>query len=355
MQAPNPFTVHGRITATERFVGRWRELSVVFDRLETGRPVLIGGVPGIGKSSLLTHIAQSAAVNLERPDLVTFYIDMGKLASDAELYELLARAIHSRGSTLAALEVALLQIEEPLLLCLDRCEVAVAAGWGAAVLDQLARLSRRSIAPPISSIPNFAGAPPFTPAELPGDHMLLLVGVLSGTAELEEPFVRLSLGGFAPAEVRLLTDAYLDHTGVYFSPDDLRELSTLSLNHPAYLQRAAYHLYITRSGQQDYDWRTAYMNEAQDRPVPGAPLPPEVFSGEVRQFSWSSFEGDYRSRQRYSEPPQIDDLGDLLRLLVPAIGGLVVWQAAANPLLGGLVAVLLGAALWLYSRVRRTT
>ncbi len=354
MQAPNPFTARGRIIEPERFVGRWRELSVVFDRLDTGRAVLIGGVPGIGKSSLLTHIAQSATVNLERPDLVTFYVDMGTLASDAALYELLARAIHSRGTTVTALEVALLQIEEPLLLCLDRCEVAVAAGWGTAVLDELARLSRRSIAQPATTIPNVPGAPLCTPAELPGEPMLLLVGVLSGTAELTEPFVRLSLGGFAPAEVRLLTDAYLDDTGVRFSPDDLRELSALSLNHPAYLQRAAYHLYIARSSQPTYDWRTAYMDEAQDRPVPGAPLPPGVFSGEVQQFSWSSFEGDYSGSRERIEAPQIGDLGDLLRLLVPAIGGLLAWQVAGNLLIGLLVAVLLGGVFWLASRLRGT-
>ncbi len=352
----NPFTERGRIAATERFIGRWRELSVVFDRLEQGRPVLISGAAGIGKSSLLTHIAQSAAVNLERPDLYTCYLDLAPLASAEELYETLARAVGSRAHSVGALEIALLQNDAPLLLCLDRCEVAVAAGWGAAVLDELARLSLRSAAHPTTSpIPAIDGVP-FVPALPPTDLMLLLVGVLAGSAEatpLNAPFVRISLGGFAPAEVRLLTDAYLDASGVRFTADDLRELSNLSLNHPAYLQRAAYHLFIARNGNPAYDWRAAYLAEAAERPITGAPLPPGVFVGEPPVFSWSSFAGEYGGQRPRIEVPQTGDLADLGRLLVPAIGGLLAWQVAGNLWLGGLVAGLIALGVWLLSRSSR--
>ncbi|NJL04691.1 MAG: ATP-binding protein [Chloroflexaceae bacterium] len=350
----NPFTERGRITATERFIGRWRELSVVFDRLEQGRPVLIDGAAGIGKSSLLTHIAQSAAVNLERPDLSTCYLDLASLESAEELYETLARAVGSRAHSVGALEIALLQNDGPLLLCLDRCEVAVAAGWGAAVLDELARLSLRSAAPPTARpIPALDGVP-LVPALPTAD--LLLVGVLAGRAAatpLNAPFARISLGGFAPTEVRLLTDAYLDPSGVRFTAADLRELSNLSLNHPAYLQRAAYHLFIARNGNPAYDWRAAYLAEAAERPISGAPLPPGVFIGEPPVFSWSSFAGEYGGQQPRIEVPQLGDLADLGRLLGPAIGGLLAWQVAGNLWLGGLVAGLLALGVWLLSRSSR--
>ncbi len=71
-----PLHQRGRITAPEQFAGRWAELSLIFERLEAGRPVLVSGVPGIGKSSLLTHIVQSAAVNLEQPEMRAFYLDL---------------------------------------------------------------------------------------------------------------------------------------------------------------------------------------------------------------------------------------------------------------------------------------
>lgn len=241
----------------------------------------------------------------------------------------------------------------PLLLCLDRCEVAVAAGWGAAVLDELARLSLRSAAqPPASPIPSIDGVP-FVPA-LPADElMLLLVGVLAGSAAatpLNAPFARISLGGFASTEVRLLTEAYLDASGVRFSADDLRELSNLSLNHPAYLQRAAYHLFIARNGNPAYDWRAAYLAEAAERPIVGAPLPPGVFVGEPPVFSWSSFAGEYSGQRPHIEVPQLGDLADLGRLLVPTIGGLLAWQVGGHLWLGGLVAGLLVLGVWLFSR-----
>ena len=53
MAAINPFIERGRITDPGRFAGRWSELSLIFERLEASRPVLISGPPGIGKSSLL--------------------------------------------------------------------------------------------------------------------------------------------------------------------------------------------------------------------------------------------------------------------------------------------------------------
>ena len=76
MTLTNPFTERGRITHPERFAGRWAELSLIFERLEAARPVLLAGPPGIGKSSLLTHISQSASVNLELPELRSYYLDL---------------------------------------------------------------------------------------------------------------------------------------------------------------------------------------------------------------------------------------------------------------------------------------
>src|SRR3954453_12341678 len=110
MQTGNPFTERGRITEPSRFAGRWRELSLLFERLESGRPVLVAGSPGIGKSSLLTHVTQAAAVNLEMPDLRAYYLDLRSAESAAEIYRTLATALGQLGDTLAVLELALLEV-----------------------------------------------------------------------------------------------------------------------------------------------------------------------------------------------------------------------------------------------------
>src|SRR6266508_2248314 len=106
MTLTNPFTQRGRITDPERFAGRWAELSLIFERLEAARPVLIAGPAGIGKSSLLTHVVQSAAVNLEVPELRSFYLDLLGAESAAEVYHTVVEALGQRGDTPAALEVA---------------------------------------------------------------------------------------------------------------------------------------------------------------------------------------------------------------------------------------------------------
>ncbi len=144
MTLANPFTERGRITDPAHFAGRWSELSLIFERLEAGRPVLISGMAGIGKSSLLTHVVQSATVNLELPELRAYYLDMHGAAEADEIYRVVAQALGQRGETLSALEVALVGAGDPVLLCLDNAEESLAAGWGEGMLEALARVARGS-------------------------------------------------------------------------------------------------------------------------------------------------------------------------------------------------------------------
>src|SRR6185503_10129967 len=116
MTVSNPFTERGRITDPLRFAGRWSELSLIFERLESGRPVFLVGSAGVGKSSLLTHIVQSAAVNLEENELCAFYLDLRPAPGLAEVYRVVVEALGQRGDTLAALELALVAAEAPVLL-----------------------------------------------------------------------------------------------------------------------------------------------------------------------------------------------------------------------------------------------
>lgn len=249
----NPFAERGRITEPQRFAGRWSELSMVFDAIQARRPVLVSGPPGIGKSSLISHVADAAAANLEREDLRAFYLDLAEADSAADVFRAVVAALGQRGDTASALEVALLADDAPTLLALDNAQAAVAAGWGEGLLEALARMAR-------------------------GGALMLVAAAEGQPPLLSEPFAQVRLGAFAPAEVRLLAEAYLDGTGVEFTPAELRALAGLSAAHPAYLQRAASHLFRSKL-EPGYDWRTMYLLEARERPVPGAPLPPAVFEG----------------------------------------------------------------------------
>ena len=321
MTVSNPFTERGRITDPGRFAGRWSELSLVFDWLEAGRPVLVGGGPGIGRSSLLTHITQAAATNLDLPDIYGFYLDLQVAEDAAEVYKAVVEALDGRGNTLAALEVALLAVENPVLLCLDNAHVAVAAGWGEQLLDTLGRLARSR-------------------------RLMLVVAVEGVPPLLSERFAMLTLGAFASPEIRLLTEAYLDPTGVAFTPADLHELARVSAAHPAYLQRAAYHLFQSKL-YPGLNWRAAYFAEAREHPIPGAPLPPAVFQGErSERMADSTFDEEGGLAQGAGAPPAQPELelNTALFALLPFVVGALLYLVSGS-LLGAVLVVVVGLAL----------
>lgn len=322
----NPFTERSRITDPAKFTGRWREVGMVFERLERRHPVMVAGAPGVGKSSLLTHVAQSAAAVLELPTLASFFIDLAAMPDAATVYRLLARDLGGRGDTAADLATALGRVGRPVIVCLDSVETAMANGWGEDLLERLARLAR-------ASAPAYAGG-----LAAPGEglHDLLLVAATNGTPPiLAEPFATVSLGAMASAEVRLLAEAYLEESAVQFSAAELRTLAALSAGHPAYLQRAAYHLYEAHA-RPGYDWRAAYLAEAREQPVPGSPLPPEAFRGEGEAAREESSYGEGGAAPAPARQPDltIDGGGALAAALLPPILALLIGQLSGSWLAG---------------------
>jgi hypothetical protein len=279
MLKPNPFTQRSRITKPEYFVGRWRELSLVFERIEQNQPVLIAGVAGIGKSSLLTHIVQSAAANLEEPSLRAYYLDLIGAVDAKQVYATLIQGLGGTGDDGAALELALTLLAVPVVVCLDNAQHSIAAGWGDRLLESLARMVRR------------------------GD-VSLVVATEGSAPVLSERFAMLQLGAFAAAEIRLLAEAYLDEedpAAIRFSPAELLMLARLSASHPAYLQRAAFQLYRHKQ-DASFDWRAAYLQEAREQPIAGAPLPAAAFEGE-RDASADGSRYDLIDAEAVSEAP----------------------------------------------------
>jgi hypothetical protein len=329
MESGNPFTQRGRITDPSRFAGRWSELSLLFERLESGRPVLVVGTPAIGKSSLLTHVTQAAAVNLELPDLRAYYLDLRGATSADEIYRTVAAALGHRGDTLAALELALLEARTPVLLCLDNAQGPFAEGWGDLLLESLARLARGAA--------------------------LFLVAATEGTPPpLSEPFAIIRLGALAQTEVRLLVEAYLDDDPVTFTPAELRQLIELSAAHPAYVQRAAYHLYQSKL-DPSIDWRAAYLLEARERPIPGAPLPPAIFEGRRSEQVGQSGYGEVAVEQSPEGPIQLPlpDAAPILILLAALILALLGYLISGSLLLACAGAIVGATAAALWPRLRR--
>lgn len=325
----NPFTERDRIIDPQHFIGRWRELSVIFDRLAVNSPVLIAGPTKIGKSSLLTHITQSGGVNLENPELRSFYVDLSVLPDAAACYELIVRALGSTGNTPAALEVALIEADYPVLLCLDNVETAMATGWGERMLETLARMTRRSraVATPTAALPYTSAQP-----------LLLVAAMRSPVPTLSEPFATVTLSALSLTEARLFVDTYLGGTDIAFTAQEVRDLNTLSGGHPAYFQRAAYHLFIAKT-QPGYNWRTAYLAEAQDRPIPGAPLPPGAFESTAAHAPEVIYNdsGVELSQSRRSTAPHIEGQGGLFGVLLLIIAAFLALQLSGSWLVAGIV------------------
>jgi hypothetical protein len=321
----NPFTERGRITVPERFAGRWAELSLIFERLEAARPVLLAGPPGIGKSSLLTHISQSASVNLELPELRSYYLDLRGAEGAADVYRTVVAALGQRGDTQAALEVALVGLGEPVLLCLDNAHAVIAAGWGEGLLEALARIAR-------------------------GGALLLVVAVEGAAPLLSERFATIGLGALAQTEVRLLVEAYLDGADVSFTPAELRNITDLSVAHPAYVQRAAFHLFQSKL-DPSLDWRAAYLAEACARPIPGAPLPSAVFEGQEHGRVAQSVYGEdqYGGTGKFPQQIPLPETSPVLGFAIPLLGALLLFVITGSLPIATLVAALgcVGVGLWL--------
>lgn len=338
----NPFSERGRIVDPGKFVGRWRELGAACEQLERRRPILLYGPSGSGRSSLLTHLAQAAGAVLEIPNLNAFYLDLAVLPDAATTYGLIVRALGGSEPTIAALERRLAANGRPVLICLDGVESAIAAGWGEDLLERLGRLARRSA-------PGYHGVAGPTGQSMAYD--LMVVGAVRGAPPaLSEPFATVRLGPLSFAEARMLLDSYLEEGEPLFSADEVRELMALSAGQPAFLQRAAYHLYETRR-RPTYRWRKAYRAELRENPPVENPLPPAIFEAEdddedddeTEQPDLPPTEASPRPRRRRASITPSDDLRPLLAAVGPLLAGLVGMQASNSWPIG----VAIGAAGYL--------
>ncbi len=251
-------------------------------------------------------------------------------AQAADVYDTVVAALGGRGDTPAALEVALVGRSAPTLLCLDNAHAPLAAGWGERLLEALARIAR-------------------------GGGLLLVVALTGPAPALSERFATIGLGALAATEVRLLAEAYLDDTSISFTPTELNEIARLSAGHPAYVQRAAYHLFQSKI-DPSLDWRAAYLAEARAQPVPGAPLPPGVFEGRGQGRVGQSSYGEEQGAARRPAPDlrPLPGTPPLLPWAIPVLGALLLLSTTGSLALALLAAGVGAAAALLWTRHGRS-
>jgi hypothetical protein len=113
------------------FVGREREVVQLSELLAAGRSCAVVGPPGSGKTSLLLHIGQAAAMVLDIPPLVV-YLDLAGVRTTADFYAPILRALSQPGDDELALGQAFAGETPPILLQLDNLDRA-GAGWSGLV------------------------------------------------------------------------------------------------------------------------------------------------------------------------------------------------------------------------------
>ncbi len=125
----------------------------------------------------------------------------------------------------------------------------------------------------------------------------------------------------------------------------------MSAGHPAYLQRAVFHLFRAKT-EPGYDWRAAYRAEVRDMPLPGAPLPPGVFEGNVNPSRESGY--DDIVGEQGTERPELrpgSEIGSAFIALLGLVLALILWRATGSLLIGAAIFVVgIVATVWVQRR-----
>jgi hypothetical protein len=138
----NPFLpLNGRIENPQQFFGRERELSRVFEILNSGSSVAVIGERGTGKSSLLWAICQQAETQLTTPRK-PIYLNLNQIYDEKDFYAALCYEIGIEECKGYSLTRALLK--QRLLLVLDEIEKMTLKGFSCKLKSQLRGLAEGS-------------------------------------------------------------------------------------------------------------------------------------------------------------------------------------------------------------------
>lgn len=123
------------IRDAQQFIGREREIVQINELLAAGKSCAVIGIDGSGKTSLLNHLAQTAAMVLDDPPLVV-YVDLATVRHVSDLYRPILMRLRATGDEEFALDQALQEATTPVLLLLDNLDRAGVA-WNGVVRSAL--------------------------------------------------------------------------------------------------------------------------------------------------------------------------------------------------------------------------
>jgi uncharacterized protein len=242
---PNPFTYGGRITNPAQFIGRTKELNIIFSALETAHSgqlqhVQIVGERRIGKSSLLYHVTQIYKQRLTQPEKYRFvYVDL----QDAHCHKLEGLLKYVLGELKVPAKPTLANFQEAVedlnrngiypVLCLDEFEHLTK--HKDQFPDDVFEVWRS-----LASGSKLA----FITASQTSLGQLIQQGNLTST--FHNIFIYLELGNLTEPEARALLARNTDRP---FTEEEIGKLFKLASYHPAHLQIAAQLLYEAKANQ----------------------------------------------------------------------------------------------------------
>lgn len=228
---PNPFLpLNGRVENPRQFFGRERELSRVFETLNSGSSVALIGERGIGKSSLLWAICQQAEIRLCTPRK-PIYLNLNHVSDEKDFYAALCYEIGIKECKGYTLTRALQQ--QRLLLVLDEIEKMAWKGFTNQVRSQLRGLAEGSNAP----LRLVIGASTSLNKLFPDSNEIGMTSPFQGIC-IEE-----TVNLWDAKTIQKFIDQRMVFNPIFFSKEDMARVITASHGYPREVMQMCHRLY----------------------------------------------------------------------------------------------------------------
>jgi len=228
----NPFRpLSGRITDPQLIFDRQTELRQALDYLAVSGGVVFVGESGVGKSSLLTLLADRAEPVLGRKPI---FLDMQPLRNENDYYEALCEALGV--PTARGLQLERLLRGQRILLLLDQIEKMTGKGFSRDLRAELRGLAEAPSAPLKLALV----------ARTPLDR--LFPDSEGNTSPLAGLCHQVDVRPWNIATARAFLEERLSRSLVRFAPEEVEHLVAQSGGHPQRLMRLAFDLYQRKLG-----------------------------------------------------------------------------------------------------------
>ncbi len=299
-----------------QFVGREREVVQISELLAAGRSCVVVGPEGSGKTSLLNHIGQTAALVLDTPPTV-IYLDLVGVRTSADFYAPLLRALGQSGEDELALGQILASAESPpILLLLDELQRA-GAGFSGLVRSALRGWVR--------------------------DGKLLIVAASAealdrAAPDLQTTLLQLTLPPMPEREARSLVNELAQRARQELSASMVSDIIGVAGGYPARIQRAI-ELWVQSEGGATFDWRRTFRERYPEQAVLDNSLqgftPVVEAHSAAPEVSTTPARATLRERIRDSQKPQprsyrADDPSEFLWMLIMLALAIGIWWAIGS-------------------------